>query len=101
VGVALVQGTLDHGMDSVRVAEHIIVPEAQHAIALNFNQSGSRGIARRTVLAAVNLDHEPRAMTREIGNEAADWDLSAKSGLRKGFSQQAPHRHFGIGGAAP
>lgn len=44
VGVALGQGFGDREMHPVRIAEHVRIPEAQHAIALRLDQPRPRSV---------------------------------------------------------
>jgi hypothetical protein len=54
--VTLAQRTVDNRPDTVRIAEYLIVPEADNAIALVLDHSGARGIDTFVVLTAIDLD---------------------------------------------
>jgi hypothetical protein len=47
----------DRHVNPFGIANHVIVPEPQNAVALVLNYSGALGIDSLAVLAAVNFDH--------------------------------------------
>ena len=97
MGVAFAQGRIDHGPDSFRIAEHLVVPEPQDPISLRFDQPCSSGIYFRPMLTPVDFDHQACAMAREVGGEHPDRHLKAKARIREVFAQKPPHRPLGIG----
>jgi hypothetical protein len=60
---AVADSGCDHVHDALDIAEHVVVPETQHAIAARFQISASSHIggdaSRFVVLSAIDLDHEP------------------------------------------
>lgn len=86
MGVAFAQYAVDDGPDTLEVAEHISVPEAEHAISFRFDDRGSGSIQVRGVLAAIHFDYELRPVTREIGNEVSDRHLAPEKLLGTGFA---------------
>jgi hypothetical protein len=66
------------------IPQHVVVPEAQHAIAARLKIGGSRRVARQTrsfvVLTAVEFDDETRCVTGEIREVRADRCLTAEVG---------------------
>ena len=84
------QRTVDGGPHAIWVAKHLTIPEAKNSVAFPFDHAGTRGIRRLTVLATIDFDYELCSMTREVGNEVADRNLSAEMILGKGLPQQTP-----------
>ena len=63
----------DCGENAFGVLQHIVVPEADDAIAVGFDDLRSSVIGRVVgVLAAVEFDSDPRGATGEIDHEVAD-----------------------------
>ena len=79
--MTVVQRTGQCGMDTFRIAKHLIVPEPQDQIALRFNYGGARCIDHLVVLPAVDLDDDAAPVTGEIDNVMPDGNLAAKSSL--------------------
>jgi len=73
---------LDHGQHPFDVAQHIVVPEAQHTIATRLQKVSSHGIGGClsivSVLSAIKLDHETQIMTCEVSEIRADRRLATK-----------------------
>ena len=69
---------------AVDVAEHVVVPEAQHPIAARFKVRRSSGVASQAgrfgVLPAVYLDDQARSVTGKVREVGTDGRLSAKMG---------------------
>lgn len=83
---------LSNGFDhSVRVREHLVVPEAKRTVAI-FCDDGAPFLVPCAVgmLSTVQFNGEPKASTREIGNERADWELSDKLGVLELRAAQSP-----------
>ena len=66
----------DRLKDSIGVREHIVVPEAQHPIAVFVDDGGSRRILGGLVLSAVELDRQPGGAAGEVGDEIVDLELA-------------------------
>lgn len=81
MGVSRLQRGSDYGPDTFGIAKHIIIPEAYHPISFALDHSGSFRISLDAMLASINLNHEPRLMTREINNEVPDRNLPPKPRL--------------------
>ena len=56
-GVTLEQGVGDHGGNTVRVAEHVMIPEAEEVVAFGFDQARAACVPLFSVLAAISFDH--------------------------------------------
>ncbi len=90
----------DGVVDAFGVGQHLIVPEAEDAVALGFEEPGSRRRVE-SVLAAVELDHQMLFETYEIDDVGTDGMLAAEfDAVQLTRAQQAPERLFGIGGIA-
>ena len=55
--MAFVQGTGDCYRHALGIAQHIIVPEPQHAVAFRLDKSRTLTIAWAAMLTAVDFDH--------------------------------------------
>ena len=66
--------------DAIDIAEHVVVPEAEHAVALRFQECGSCLIItnRLPMLAAINLDHQPHRSRDKVADEGPDHDLTVE-----------------------
>lgn len=93
---------VDNLHHAFNIGKHVIVPEAQHFIALGFQPCGSRGVFGyrflMRMLAAVAFDDEIGGVTGEVCDEISDGGLppEMKAG---GFqvSQFAPEYFFCVG----
>jgi hypothetical protein len=68
--------------DAIQVAQDVVVPETQHAVAFAF-QEGSSSLIHGAfgVLTAVSFDDQPAVLAYKVGNERADGLLAAKLGV--------------------
>src|SRR5882757_3590790 len=70
---------LHHALD---IAQHVIVPKPQHAIAARLKIGSSSCIrgdaARFVVLSAIEFDHQARGMTSEVRKVSTEGCLSPK-----------------------
>jgi hypothetical protein len=82
VGV-VAQGTLNNFKHAIDIAKHVIVPEAEHAVAVRFQRLRPLGVSGRgrSMVAAVQLHNQVRAVTGEIDDVLLDADLSAEMGI--------------------
>lgn len=101
VGVAVAQRRGDGRVHAVRIAKHIVIPEADHAVAFRLDQARALRINGVVMLAAVALDHQPRAMACKVGNVVPQRHLATEPRLGKGFAQQPPHDLLGVGRIGP
>jgi hypothetical protein len=60
--------------DALNVCEHVVIPEAQNAIALSFKEICARGIGCRSrrVLAAIDFDDNAGCVVCRINDVAAE-----------------------------
>ena len=84
--------------------QYLVVPEPQHAVALGFKEAGSARFLfpRWFVLDAIDFDDQSRFVADEVGNEAPERHLTAKSvpfGLAP--AQPMPDPLLGFGHLAP
>ena len=71
------QQLLANGFENdVGVGKHVVVPEAQHAIAVCLDDRSAGGIVRGIMLPAVQLNRQPCGAAGEIGDIAVDLQLS-------------------------
>jgi hypothetical protein len=62
--------------DAVGVPEHVVVPEANHSVAVVFDECGPGRVAFDAVLPAVQLDRQPGRSAGEVGHVIADLELA-------------------------
>jgi hypothetical protein len=91
------QRSIDHRPNAIRVAKHLVIPEAKDAIALFLDHLRTYLVDRFNVLTAVDFDDQFRAMTGEIRDEVPDRNLPAEVVLAEGFAQQAPKLSLRLG----
>jgi hypothetical protein len=85
-----------------RMTEHVVIPEAEHTIALAFQPSCSLAVANQALalgmLRTVNLDDEMRRQAGEVDYVISQRDLTAEvSAARLKAAQVAPENGFGVG----
>src|SRR4051812_15998787 len=90
---------LHHTLD---IAEHVVVPETQHAIAARVQLRGPLRIRCDAtcfiVLSTIEFDHKPGAMTGEVREVGADGCLPAKvRAVDRQITQVLPQHALGIG----
>jgi hypothetical protein len=95
--VSFAQGAIDHRPDTIRIAEHFVIPEANNAISLILNDCRACRVHSLIVLAAIDFDHELRSVTCEISDEVSQCNLFAEVMLGEAFAQHSPHRSFSRG----
>jgi hypothetical protein len=80
--------------NTINVLQHVVVPEAQHAVAVCFHGSLALCIRSRScsVLPAVNLHDDAMCMAGEIRKIAIDANLAAEmsAGSREPVAQVPP-----------
>ncbi len=90
----------DRLQDSLRILQHVIVPEPDYPVT-EFPQYGRApgiGANLTRVLPAVHLDDQSFRNTREVGHIGADGNLSAKMMTAKLVpAQSAPEPYFRVG----
>jgi len=87
----------DHFEHAVGVGKHVVVPEAQHAVAERFNHFGSRCVSFAPMLTSIQLDSEARIATGEICDVRADRDLTDEFGtFELARSEVTPKALLGI-----
>ena len=101
MGVTLVQSAGDGCRNSVRIAERIIVPKSDYAVAFGFNQRRSLEIPFAAVLPAIDFNHDARAVTRKIDNEIADRNLTAKPLVGEVLTKKVPDCVLSVGRVVP
>ncbi|GEM_PF-1845439 len=80
--------------------EHIVVPESHHAETefIQFPCSLQIGFRLIHMLSAIDLDDEICIETREVGNEASDWNLPTElESPKSSVAKSRPEPAFGIG----
>ena len=87
MGVTAAQGLVDCGEDAFGIAEHIVIPEAKHAIAFGFDQAGAGSVGCVIVLPAVAFDDQTGPMACEVGDKMPQWHLPPEAGVGEGFTQ--------------
>ena len=85
------------------IMHDVIVPEADHAVAMARDLKGAGGVAFRLlgVLTAVELDREFATGTGEIDDVRSDRMLPPKAVLGRKLAQRQPHLFLGFGTSPP
>jgi hypothetical protein len=86
------------------IRQHVVVPEAQDAVAVFLDDGGSGGVVVGIVLAAVELDGEARGAAGEVGDIVVDLELADEFfAFQASAAQAVPQALFGVGllGAKP
>ena len=97
MGVTVVQCGHDRQKNTLSVAEHLIVPKADHSISLAFDDRRTRRVNFGCVLAAIDFDDELGPMTSKIGDVVADRYLAPEMPFGEVLPKQSPNRTFRIG----
>jgi hypothetical protein len=95
-------GSSDDFHHSLDIAEHVIIPEAKHAIAARLEIGSAFGIPRNArvfvVLSAVEFDDKPRRMAGKVCEVRPDSCLAAKMRTaNREPAQPLPQHAFGVG----
>jgi hypothetical protein len=86
------QLTGDAFQNACRVAQDVIVPEAENAVALSFQEASTLGVVPLGggVLAAIKLNDQLRGMAGKVRKVLAEWDLLAPMVFRERLPHRAP-----------
>lgn len=69
----------DDLQNTIRIAQHIIVPEADHAVAVGLDHFGAPGVgATNRVLPTVEFDGEAQSPASEVDDEITDLVLAGE-----------------------
>ncbi len=81
VGVMLGESTGEDVMNAFQIGQHVIVPEAEDAIALALDRLGSCNLILRlrVMLPAVDFNNQPRRVAGKIGNVMTDGNLPTEA----------------------
>ena len=94
--------SLKHAID---VSEHVVIPEAENAIALRFEKFSSLRVPARLLgmVPAVNFDDELRGMIGKIYDVGTQPDLPSEMGLRdrEAMPQMPPQFPLSFGRRGP
>ena len=78
-----------------------MVPEAQDAVAVGFDETGARGVRLDVVLAAVEFDREVEVARGEVGDVGADDELAGEFDVVElSRAEVGPEAGFGVRGVA-
>ena len=85
----------DRRENPLQISHHLRVPEAKHEEALPSKEAVPDAVAFAThVLATIYFDHNPRIEAQEIGDVAAEGNLTAKSRPEVVAAKVAPQAQF-------
>lgn len=100
----LVSGDFDFLHDrfqhAVGIFEDVVVPEADHTVAVGFDGGASRGVGFGRMLSTVAFDCEPEAAAGEIDDVVADRELPCEFRSERPGSQVQPEAALRIGHVA-
>ncbi len=101
-GVGSLQCLADEVHHTLNIAQHLVIPKAQHVETLKIQMGISRSVRAQSliciVLAAIDFNDKPRGITGKIDYQMINRDLSAKVksfGLQR--AQLLPKPPFGKG----
>lgn len=97
MGVTLAQGRIYGDPNSIGIAQHVIIPEANNLVAFLIQSGSAQSIDFSRVLAPVDLDDQLCLVARKISDEMSDWDLSPEMMFREALPKDAPHRPLRVG----
>ncbi len=88
--------------NSVEIIEHVVVPEADDAVAMfcQFCGPGGVGSLLDGMLPAIELDRECSRRAGEIDDVAADRMLAAEFPFRHSLAQCTPEHSLDVGAVA-
>ena len=82
MGVGSLQCLADDVHHSLNIAQHFVIPKAQHVETLKIQTCIPRGVRSESllgiVLPAIDLNHKPRRITGEIDYQMIDRNLATK-----------------------
>ena len=95
-------GAVNNLKHAIDVSEHVVIPEAENAIALRFEKFSSLRVPARLV-PAVNFDDELRGMIGKIYDVGTQPDLPSEMGLRdrEAMPQMPPQFPLSFGRRGP
>src|ERR1700741_5616803 len=96
-GVMVGQRGINRRPDAVRIAKHFIVPEADPLISFLLQGSRAGRVRFCFILPAIDLDHQLRSMTGEIGDEVSNGHLSPEMPVGEMLSEHSPKLAFSVG----
>ena len=92
----------DRFQDALGVLEHVVVPDADDAIAERFDYLGSGSVRFGRMLPAVDLNREAQSSAGEVGDMRANRKLADElRAFEPATSQIVPKSVLGIGAGAP
>lgn len=89
----------DYRQNAVEILENLVVPEADHAVAVGFDDAGAVRVGGAFgMLPSVQFNREAQASAREVGDEVADWKLPGElRALEPARAQVQPQALFSVG----
>jgi len=81
------------------IPQHLIVPEAEHAVACRLDDpaAGGIGVPIRRMVATVDLDDQPRFRAAEVRDVPSDRVLTAElDAAETPVAEEHPHSALGI-----
>jgi hypothetical protein len=77
-----------------RVVQNVIIPKPYDAVTVGLNDCRPRRVNQFIMLAAIDLDHDLRAVACEVDSILTDRHLSSKTHLGKGLAKYNHHIRF-------
>lgn len=89
--------------NAVRIAQDVVVPEAQDAVAFGFEEAGAFGVVFRSarMLPAIDLDNELGGVGAEIDSVAAERSLLSPVDIGQCRTHGSPKHALGFGHGTP
>ena len=88
--------------NTIGVLQDVVVPEADHAVAVALDHPGSRFVGRAVgMLPAVHFDYQLKTAASEIGDSPADLEFAGELNAQLLGAQPRPQAYCSIGRLAP
>jgi len=79
------------------IPQHLIIPEAEHAVACRLDDPAAGGVPIRRMVATVDLDDQPRFRAIEVRDVPSDRVLTAElDAAETPVAEEHPHSALGI-----
>ena len=90
MGVMVAQDIVDRGDHAIGIAKHVMIPKSNGMVPFGSHHRGPSCIVRPFMLAAIDLDHELRAVAGKVGDEVAERYLPPEMRIGEMLAQQPP-----------
>ena len=96
MGVRFAQHAIYDAPDTIRVAKHFIVPEADQSVSFRFDQPRPLRVDCFRMLPTIHFNYEPSFVAGKIRNEMTERHLPSEMRLGKTLAKHAPEHQLRI-----